>query len=146
VSCPGGLNVALYPAADGKVLAVASIDQNLQRSSFSNSNSYVSIAAPGGRIISACPASLPASNCPPSNFPGYSYKSGTSMATPFVSAAAALLTAACPNSPRDQTWVNFVQHRLESTAQAVGGETLPDADYGAGILDAGSALTNLTCP
>ena len=132
-------NEPLYPAAAGNVIAVASIDQSLTRSSFSNADNYVTIAAPGGSILSACPSSLPDSKCAVSAFPGYSFKSGTSMATPFVSATAALLTAACPTSTRNQAWVNWVTQRIRSTADPT--SALPTNAYGAGILDAGNALT-----
>jgi thermitase len=137
-------NEPLFPAANGNVIAVASIDQNSLQSSFSNADNYVTIAAPGGNILSACPASLPDSKCAVSAFPGYSFKSGTSMATPFVSATAALLSAACPSSPRNAGWVAWVKQRIQSTADPT--SALPANAYGAGILDAGAALSNLTCP
>jgi thermitase len=144
--CLGVVNEPLYPAANGSVIAVASIDQTSTSSDFSNSGSYVSIAAPGSGILSACPSSLPASKCAPSAFPGYSFKDGTSMATPFVSAAAALLSAACPSSPRNQAWVNFVKKQLQATVEQFPGGT-PQGDVaGTGILDAGKALTTLTTP
>jgi subtilisin family serine protease len=96
--------------------------------------------------MSACPSSLPAVKCTPSNNPGWSYKSGTSMATPFVSAAAALLAAACPASPRNAGWVQFVQDRLKGTAGPIADQTLPNADYGAGTLRADRAVTGVPCP
>jgi subtilisin family serine protease len=158
-ACNNTANVPLFPAAAGTVhhadpsedtdvIAVGSIDQSDTRSVFSNANDYVDITAPGGSIMSACPASLGALKCAPSNVApaGWSFKSGTSMATPFVTAAAALLTAACPASPRNQSWVQFVQTRLEATADPVQGEALPNPDYGAGTLDANAAVHNLSCP
>src|SRR5581483_1500816 len=147
-ACQNVVNEPLYPAADSHVIAVASVDQGDTRSSFSNANPYVDIAAPGGSIVSTCPVSLPATKCTPTEppVPGYSLKSGTSMSAPFVSAAAALLAAACPGSPRNQGWVDFVENRLKATARNVQGQTLPNATYGAGILDAGAAVTNAPCP
>jgi subtilisin family serine protease len=156
-ACNNSANVPLFPAAAGTVrhsdptentdvIAVGSIDQSDTRSGFSNVNDYVDLTAPGGAIISACPASLPATKCTPSSAPGWSFKSGTSMATPFVTAAAALLAAACPSSARNQGWVDFVQGRLKATADPVTGETLPNPDYGAGTLDANAAVHNLSCP
>ena len=102
---------------------------------------------PAVQIISACPASLPASKCTPTDgFPGYSFKSGTSMSTPFVSAAAALLTAACPSSAHNLSWVQFVQNRLKATAEPVQGQTVPDPDYGTGLVRPDLALNAVPCP
>jgi subtilisin family serine protease len=157
-ACQNTLNAPLFPAAagtvhhsdpsqDADVIAVASVDDTGGRSFFSNSNGYVDLTAPGGAIVSACPASLPASKCAPTDgFPGYSFKSGTSMSTPFVSAAAALLTAACPSSVHNLSWVQFVQNRLKSTAQPVQGQPVPDPDYGNGLVRPDNALNGISCP
>lgn len=72
-------NATNYPAAYPGVLAVASTERGDTSSLFSNTGSYVDIAAPGGRILSTVPG-------------GYAYMSGTSMATPYVAAAGALVT------------------------------------------------------
>jgi subtilisin family serine protease len=136
------------PANDADVIAVASIDSSESRSLFSNSNSYVDLAAPGGQIISTCPVSLPASKCTPSGLAGYSFKSGTSMATPFVSAAAALLAAACPSSTRNLSWTQFVQSRLEGSAELLQGASGPTDDYGWGLVRPDQAIDpgTLVCP
>jgi subtilisin family serine protease len=157
-SCQNVVNAPLYPAAagtvhhanpadDADVIAVASADEPGTRSAFSNSDPYVDLTAAGGSIISTCPSSLPAFKCVPSGFPGYSYKSGTSMATPFVSATAALLAAACPNSPRNLNWVHFVQNRLEATAEPLEAQAVPDNDFGFGLVRADQAVgAGLSCP
>lgn len=71
-----------YPASytNKNIIAVAAIDSNDALSSFSNyGQSSVHIAAPGSQIYSTMPNG------------GYDYKSGTSMAAPHVSGAAALV-------------------------------------------------------
>ncbi len=111
-----------YPAADPGVIAVAATDQNDAYASFSNGGSYVDVAAPGVRIASTW------------NDGGYMYSSGTSMASPFVAAAAALIDAAHPGLTPDQ-----VEHALESTAVDLGTAGRDD-DYGYGRIDAAAAV------
>jgi thermitase len=68
-----------YPAAYSEAVSVAATDNNDQRASFSNSNSDVEIAAPGVDILSTY------------NDGSYTTLSGTSMATPHVAGAAAII-------------------------------------------------------
>ncbi len=77
-----------YPASfEGlSQITVGSIDANLKMSDFSNfSDRFVHIFAPGGGIISTTPGSR------------YATFSGTSMATPFISGAAALIWSKNPH-------------------------------------------------
>jgi subtilisin family serine protease len=88
--CPSGQNSPSFPAEKSNVIAVGALSTgSTARASFSNNNTYVDIAAPGTTIDST----LPSGN------PPYGIKSGTSMATPFVSAVAALVVRDCAPSP-----------------------------------------------
>jgi subtilisin family serine protease len=68
-----------YPARYPESISVGSIDENFDRSSFSNTGQNLDFMAPGGEILS----------CVPDNW--YAVMSGTSMACPFAVATAALL-------------------------------------------------------
>ena len=73
-----------YPAAYAEVVSVAATDARDVRASFSNANSDVEIAAPGVNILSTY------------NDGGYRVLSGTSMATPHVSGAGAVIRTRHP--------------------------------------------------
>lgn len=80
-----GTDIPDYPAGYKGVLAVANITDSDTRASSSNFGGYVSISAPGSSIYST-------------TYNGnYGFKSGTSMAAPIVSSAAALLKAYYPD-------------------------------------------------
>jgi subtilisin family serine protease/subtilase family serine protease len=80
-----------YPAAFDHVISVGAFDEDGRRAEFSNYGPWVDISAPGNVIMS----SYPMSSCEAANVPGnmgcYTWSSGTSMATPHVSGAAALV-------------------------------------------------------
>jgi subtilisin family serine protease len=100
------------------------------RASFSTVASYVTIAAPGAVIASTVAGAGPA---------GYAYKSGTSMATPYVSAAIALLRAKCGEITPAQ-----IRAVLTSTAEDLGAPGT-DSSFGAGLLHVDDALA-APCP
>lgn len=89
---------------------------------WSGAGSPTGIAAPGTDILSTLPGN------------SYGELSGTSMATPFVAAAAALVRQACPSYTAAQT-----VSRLESTAHDLGPSGV-DTLYGFGKLDVAAAV------
>jgi thermitase len=72
---------AYYPAAYPNVIAVGSIDPNLQRSSFSNFGADIDVWAPGRDILAT------------SMNGGYEFMSGTSFAAPIVAGLTAISQA-----------------------------------------------------
>ena len=124
-------NPTEYPAALDGVCAVGATDQADRRGSFSNTGSHISISAPGVSIFSTTPT--------------YTYKNGasdydswdgTSMAAPYVSAAAALLLA----KDRDLAPAQVIRKLQQKASRVAGMKKRPSASYGWGRLDIAAAL------
>ncbi len=101
-------NPILYPAAYPDVLAVAASDYFDGAASYSEHHSYVDLAAPGGMGTSAAAIYSTTRS-------SYGYQSGTSMSTPMVSAAAALVWILKPAATHQE-----VADILKNTADKVG--------------------------
>jgi thermitase len=148
-------NAALYPAAgpDTDVIAVGATNESAVRANFSNWNPqkkytlgwpspsrYLDVAASGNVIGSTY---IP-------NMDSYFNLSGTSMAAPYVSAAAALLIQKCGvGTPLTSRQVKLM---LEATAEEIFGETTRieftppiRTDLGYGLIQVGAAAA-LPCP
>ena len=80
-----------YPAALPNVISVGAFDEDDNRASFSTFGSWVDIAAPGNVIMSSYPMAQCAVTTDPGDTGCYTWLSGTSMASPFVAGAAALV-------------------------------------------------------
>lgn len=133
------LNAVSVENMDAVVVAASTQDE--EKAEFSNSGPWVSVTAPGERILSTMPtyevemtsSSLPANE----RFEqGYDYMSGTSMATPYVSALAALVYSLHPDWSTGQ-----VRDALEDGAsRAIYDNHLPHYEVlmllGAGRIDA----------
>ncbi|MEU4193258.1 type VII secretion-associated serine protease mycosin [Kribbella sp. NPDC026611] len=112
-----------YPASYSGVLGVGAVDAAGARVGASQVGPYVDLVAPGDGVLAATRRT------------GHAYESGTSFATPFVAATAALVRSAWPKLTAPQ-----VIQRLEATATpARGGRN--SAEYGAGIVDPYRAVT-----
>ena len=86
-----GTTNRFYPAALDNVISVAAFDEDHGRPSFSNYGSWVDISAPGNVIMSTYPLAACGGSTTPGDTGCYTWLTGTSMATPHVSGAAALL-------------------------------------------------------
>lgn len=129
-------NPVFYPAAFPGVLAVAASDLAGHHASFSERKPYVGVAAPGVDIASTyidCQDDdgvQYVDNC-------YVFESGTSMATPYVSAMAALLLERNPNlSPA------ALSAYITGTATDDGAPGR-DISYGFGHINPDKALTQV---
>ena len=107
----------LYPAGEQKVIVVGATDKNNRIADFSNTGASIDLAAPGVDISSSVPGG------------GFKSYSGTSIATPFVSAAAAMLKLEDP----DRTVVDI--ERLVKKYVVDMGPVGWDSQYGEGILN-----------
>jgi subtilisin family serine protease len=85
-----GREAAVYPAAYQGVMSVSATASDDRRGGFANLDASVDIAAPGVSLYSTFPESR------------YGFKSGTSMATPLVAAAAALVQMRFPRFTAEQ--------------------------------------------
>jgi len=109
-----------YPAAEGAYgsLAVAASTAAGGLASFSNSDNWINVAAPGEGIVSLIPGG------------GYASWSGTSMATPLVAGLAALLIERNPAWEPDD-----VTDRLENTTVPLCGTQLRQVNAEGALLD-----------
>jgi subtilisin family serine protease len=123
-------NPVSYPAAYPDVLAVAASDTEDRTAAFSSTGPYVDITAPGDMIASTYPEPT-----------GYVFLSGTSMASPVVAAAAAVVRAARPDLTAAE-----VAALLQSTATDLAAPGRDD-ESGTGLVDPVGALCSVvTCP
>ncbi|MDT0583678.1 S8 family serine peptidase [Brumicola blandensis] len=114
-----------YPASYDAVISVAAVGSNESRASYSQYNSQVEIAGPGSAVQSTWPVNT------------YNTISGTSMATPHVAGAAALVWSFFPSCSNEQ-----IRTALNVTAKDKGSAGR-DNFYGFGIVKARDAYDYL---
>ena len=124
-----GLPACGQPSGGARLLCVGSVDENRQRSFFSNFGSGLGLVAPGGSGL------LGRDILSTFNDGGYTELAGTSQAAPHVAGVAALLVE---RGLRGQGVVK----RILATASDAGSRG-PDAQYGAGIVNARRAVEEL---
>ncbi|GEL78204.1 S8 family peptidase [Tenuibacillus multivorans] len=109
-----------YPAKYDSVIAVAAVDQNNNRASFSSHGPAVEIAAPGVSVLSTVPGN------------GYDSFNGTSMASPHVAGVAAQVWEAKPRLSNAQ-----LRSLLNQSAQYLGNSNY----YGNGLVQSYDAIS-----
>ena len=139
-------NTLEYPAAllqpagsdgvGGDGLAVGASDADGARAPFSSFGSYLSLVAPGVRVLGAVSSTAPFGSFEPVTLPDstgrYGYGTGTSFSAPQVAGAAALVWAANPLLSTHE-----VATILKETASGSGSWT---PELGFGVLDVGAAV------
>ncbi|MEQ4303775.1 type VII secretion-associated serine protease mycosin [Plantactinospora sp. B6F1] len=116
-----------YPTSYDGVIGVGSVGEDGVISPFSQRGDYVDLVAPGGNVAVAVPER------------GHVLDNGTSFATPFVTATAALIRQYRPDLNARQ-----VAQRLIASTDPVPGSD-PHA-YGAGMLNPYRAVTDTAAP
>jgi thermitase len=122
-----GSGVILYPARYPNVIAVGAVDGANNRAGFSNFGPELDLVAPGSSIYSTI-------------IGGYGYKSGTSMAAPYVSGLAAILRGYPGGYSPDA-----IALEMESTALDLGRAGF-DVSYGFGLIQMDAALKLVLSP
>lgn len=110
-----------YPALYKTVIAVGATDQSNRRAYFSSVGKRLELMAPGYEIYSTVPN-------------GYAVMNGTSMATPYVSGAAALLWSHAKTLENKD-----IRELLSNTSFDLGDKF----EYGYGLIDVNCALSSL---
>jgi membrane-anchored mycosin MYCP len=118
-------NAVQYPASYPGVISVGAIGTDGRRADFSETNTAISVVAPGVDLIG-----------PGAGGTGMVVgERGTSFSAPFVSGVAALIRAYRPMLSAAQ-----VKHRIEATADHPAG-ALPDRQLGFGVVNPYRAVT-----
>ena len=122
-----------YPGGCVGAVGVSATDPDDKLAKFSSRGPEVDIAAPGVNVVQQTICEGGKNKC--EVYPGYS---GTSMASPHVAGAAALLVSLGVSDP------DAIEQKLEGSARVVDDSAAGKKLYGAGILDAANAVRKVT--
>jgi uncharacterized surface anchored protein len=103
-----GSTAHLYPAYYANCIAVAATDASDAKPYWSNYGDWVDVGAPGVSIYSTLKDN------------GYGYKSGTSMASPYVAGLAALVFTTVSDTNGDGKLNDEVRNQIEATCDDIG--------------------------
>lgn len=132
------LDEVSYPAGYPGVIAVGATNPQDKKVDFSTSGGHISVGAPGDRVLSCVPRWMEQAGTGTPLL--YDYWSGTSMATPFVSALAAMVLEQHPDASPYQ-----VRRVIEQSATDIEGPGF-DRRTGYGRIDAARAVQTRTLP
>jgi subtilisin family serine protease len=131
-----GANQAVgFPAAYPEVIAVSSVDQDSKPAFFARKGSEIDLTAPGQDVIGPIPFENVIAS---TNASGYGTFNGTSLATGYTSAAAALLLSNDPSLTPSQVYKRLASSATKTQAM---GSVNKTSEYGYGIVNASYALT-----
>lgn len=122
------------PANCKGVVTVASTDENMDKSFFTNYGEFVDIAAPGGGDVGIMSTHNNGTTTPGSE--DYTQMKGTSMAAPHVAGVAALMAGVNP----DLSPAQLRSILVESVQDFYNSSTCDETICGSGLLDAESAV------
>jgi hypothetical protein len=140
---------AHYPSDYPQVISVSAVGPDTLLASYSNYGSNIDIAAPGGDFQDGLDMSHPNTqtfgvlSCMwdfSQSAPVAVWAHGTSMAAPHVSGVAALLLAQQPSLTATQLRARLIDYAVDM------GTSGWDEEYGAGVLNARSSLTQSLAP
>ena len=128
-----------YPGALPLAIGVGATTSSDTIASYSNKNACVDVAAPGDQILSTF---LTSKDTTDGNQDGYTKLNGTSMATPYASAAIALILAAHPSYTAVEACTQLIR-----TAEDLGAAG-KDTSFGNGLIqpDVGVGPTDTSGP
>ncbi|MHA7295299.1 S8 family serine peptidase, partial [Arthrobacter sp. HLT1-21] len=132
---------ATSPANCDNVIVVGATGREGNQANYSNYGPEVDVSAPGGDASTGLASAILSTENDGVYGPtaeGYGYKQGTSMATPHVAGAAALMLAANPSLTAVQ-----IEAQLKATARPLPGSCYTGG-CGAGLVDATAAVTSVS--
>lgn len=117
-----------YPASYDNVLSIGSVDENNEKSSFSNFNDKIKLCAPGEDIAST------------NSYGKYSYCSGTSFSSPIVAALAADMKSLRPDMTNKEIIDTM---KIDANDLGTAGR---DDNYGYGEVDFSKSIKDILSP